>query len=222
MHPHAGIATITYVLSGTNRHLDSYGHDAMMNQGDLSWMVAGKGIQHAEGAHSLDQPPESSHGIQFWISLPADLKFVEPKFFHFEANELPTRTSNGVEVSVLAGSLDGDSSPAESLSPAYIYELKLGQRSEIRLPIEEGNTCAAYVIAGEIQAQNHTIPRHSAAEFARDGDHVVLESPEGGHVVVFGGKPLDEPIVSYASFVMNSQEQIQQVLTSYRDGEMQK
>lgn len=227
LHPHAGIATITYVLEGTNRHADTFDHDVVMHQNDLAYMVAGKGIEHAEGRHPSALPPETSHGIQFWISLPAAHKFTDPSFGLYPADELPKLVPEGTsfaEVTVLAGSLGDATSPLLPMSPAYIYEVKVppGSHGETVIPIAHGDSSALYVIEGAARADGTTISTHEVASFSLDGDRLSFDAPDGLHAIVFGGTPLNEPIVTHGSFVMNSQQQIQQVLASYRNGEMRK
>jgi redox-sensitive bicupin YhaK (pirin superfamily) len=180
-HPHAGIATITYLIDGSNRHVDSYGHDAMIEKGDLAWMRAGKGIVHAEGINDPNNPSKTIHGLQLWISLPAKDKFIEPDFFHYKSNTLPQFNIDNAQIKLLVGELLNHTSHVESLSPAYIYEIKQEANSSIEIPIKAN---------------------------------------QPAHYFILGGEPLNEPIVAYASFVMNSKTQIQQVIDAYHNGEM--
>lgn len=220
LHPHAGIATITYLLAGTNRHIDSYGHDALMHKGDLAWMTTGKGIQHAEGRHGPDMEVETSHGIQFWISLPAADKFTEPSFQHYVAADLPRIERDRATITILAGSLDAETAPTAGLSPAYIYDLDITAPTSVSLPIADGDTAAVYVIEGNAVVNGTQVDQLHIATFSTDGDTLTIDTEGAARAVVFGGTPLNEPIVSYASFVMNSEAQIQKVLASYQNGEM--
>lgn len=220
MHPHAGIATITYLLEGTNRHTDSYGHDVLMHEGDVAWMISGKGIEHAEGKHESGQAAERSHGIQFWISLPAADKFTEPSFSHYPAADLPRFESDDLTITLLAGELGCVVAPTTSLSPAFIYDLDFAAAADINLPIAEGDSTALYVIEGSATVDDTLVEEFHIADFSTSGDSLSIEASDAARIVVFGGTPLDEPIVSYASFVMNDEAQIQQVVQSYRDGKM--
>ena len=219
-HPHAGIATITYLIEGNNRHIDSYGHDAMVEPGDLAWMRAGKGIVHAEGINDPNNPTKIIHGLQLWISLPAKDKFMEPDFFHYKSSELPQFTIENAQIKVLVGELFNHISPVESLSPAYIFEIKQEANSTIEIPILKGYTSGIYVIDGEIETDAKTLTPSSITKFETKGETILINTHEKSHYFILGGEPLNEPIVAYASFVMNSKAQIQQVIDAYHNGEM--
>lgn len=219
-HPHAGIATITYLFSGSNRHQDSYGHDAMVQAGDIAWMQAGKGIIHAEGMNEGREEAEIVHGLQIWISLPAKDKFIEPDFFHYPSDQLPSIEHHGSKIKILCGSLLGKNSPVKSLSPAYIFEVHIPAGQQLEIPIQEGDTCGAYMIEGLLESDGQQISPGMIADFDPKGDSLNLKAIQDCHLVILGGTPLNEPIVGYASYVMNSMEQIHQVMGDYQSGKM--
>ena len=219
-HPHAGIATITYLFEGCNRHQDSYGHDQVISAGDVAWMRAGKGIIHAEGMNENRSGSETVHGLQFWISLPAKDKFIEPDFFYYPSGDLPALEINGVSVKIICGELEGHRSPVESLSPAYMFEINMSAGQELKLPIAKGDTCGLYMVQGSIELEGKTLLPTSMTAFDLEGDHLLIRAESESHFMVFGGKPLNEPIVGYASYVMNSIEQIHKVMRDYQSGKM--
>lgn len=219
-HPHAGIATITYLFSGSNRHQDSRGHDAMIYAGDLAWMQAGKGIVHAEGMNENRTTSEIVHGLQLWISLPAKDKFIQPDFFYHPSAELPTFNSKDTQVKVICGNLLGHTSPVKSLSPAFIYELKMPANASIELPVQVGDTLGLYLISGKVNSDDTELSPATMTQFDKVGTQVQINALENSHMVVLGGTPLNEPIVGYASYVMNTREQIQQVMMDYQMGKM--
>ena len=219
-HPHAGIATITYLFSGSNRHQDSYGHDAMVHAGDLAWMQAGKGIVHAEGMNENRTQPEVVHGLQFWISLPAKDKFIEPDFFFHPAADLPVFNIGEATVKVLCGSILGHTSPVKSLSPAYIFEVKIPAQQQIEIPLNTGDSCGLYLVSGNVLLDDRALLPTTITAFDTEGDTLSVRSVTDSHFMLLGGKPLNEPIVGYASYVMNSEEQILQVIQNYKMGKM--
>lgn len=219
-HPHAGIATITYLLEGSNRHQDSYGHDAIINAGDLAWMQAGKGIVHAEGMNENRTENQRVHGLQLWISLPAKDKFSEPDFFHYPSQSLPELQREGARIKVLSGTLWGASSPVTSLSPAYMYDLQLSAGTQLEIPIPEGYTTGVYTIQGRMLSDGQLLTDGVMTKYDNDGSSIVLLAESDSRCLILGGKPLNEPIVAYASFVMNSEEQIHQVVQDYHAGKM--
>jgi redox-sensitive bicupin YhaK (pirin superfamily) len=219
-HPHAGIATITYLFEGSNRHQDSLGNDAIVHAGDIAWMQAGKGIVHAEGMNENKSVMETVHGLQFWISLPGKYKFIEPAFYHYESAQLPVFYLNGATVKVLCGELLGHSSPVKSSSPAYMYAFQMPKNSTIEIPIKEGDSAGLYVVNGLLKVENENLSPNVMTAFSEFGDSIEIAAPEETQFMLFGGTPLKEPIVGYASFVMSSEEQIRQVVKDYQLGKM--
>lgn len=219
-HPHAGIATITYLFSGSNRHQDSRGHDALIQAGDIAWMQAGKGIVHAEGMNEKRTESETVQGLQFWISLPTKDKFIEPAFYHYPSSELPEFKLGVALIKVLSGELFGHQSPVKSLSPAYIFEVRIPKDQSIEIPIKEGDTAGLYIVNGQLNIENASLLPTSMTSFTVDGNAMEIHAVEETHFMLFGGTPLNEPIVGYASYVMNSEEQIHQVMQDYQMGKM--
>lgn len=221
-HPHAGIATITYLFEGSNRHQDSYGHDEMIYTGDIAWMQAGKGIVHAEGMNENKTHSEIVHGLQFWISLPAKDKFIEPDFFYHPSKDLPIFKIKTATVKVLCGDLLGYQSPVKSLSPAFIYEIKISANEVIEIPIKTGDTIGLYMIEGRLNVDDQILLPTTITGFDTEGDTLNLKANEDSHLILLGGTPLNEPIVGYASYVMNSKEDIERVILDYQMGKMGK
>lgn len=219
-HPHAGIATITYLFTGSNRHQDSYGHDAMIHAGDIAWMQAGKGIVHAEGMNENRTTPETVHGLQFWISLPAKEKFAEPDFFHYASADLPTIAQSQSTIKVLCGTLSDHQSPIKSLSPAFMYEVNMPAGDSLNIPLKEGDTTGLYLVSGQVQTGDKQLLPTVMTSFSREGNQLEIQAIEESHFMLFGGTPLNEPIVGYASYVMNSEDQIRQVMLDYQLGKM--
>ena len=219
-HPHAGIATITYLFSGSNRHQDSYGHDQVIQAGDMAWMRAGKGIIHAEGMNENRSGSETIHGLQFWISLPAKDKFIEPDFFYYPSTQFPVLQKNEASIKILCGELEGQLSPVESLSPAYMFEVKIPAGQDLTIPIASGDTCGLYLVQGNVLIDEKVLLPTAMTSFHTKGDHITIQAQENSHFMLFGGTPLNEPIVGYASYVMNSIEQIHQVMNDYQSGKM--
>jgi redox-sensitive bicupin YhaK (pirin superfamily) len=160
------------------------------------------------------------HGLQLWISLPAKDKFIEPDFFHYKNTSLPEFNLENAQIKVIVGELFNHISPVESLSPAYIYEIKQKANTHLEIPISTGYTSGIYVIEGEINSDNKKLTPSSITKFEFEGETILVESISDAHYFVLGGEPLNEPIVAYASFVMNSKAQIQEVIDAYHNGEM--
>lgn len=219
-HPHAGIATITYLFNGSNRHRDSLGNDVVIRAGDLAWMHAGKGIIHSEGMKENRTAQETIHGVQIWISLPSKDKFSDPFFTHYPAKEIPEIVSSGAKIRVLCGRLGRVIAPAQAISPAFIYDVLFAAETVVEIPLADGDRCGFYVIEGKLQVGETEVHGQEVVALEDEGGSLVMYGQQGTRVMVMGGTPLNEPIVAYASFVMNSKEQIMQVLDDYEEGKM--
>jgi redox-sensitive bicupin YhaK (pirin superfamily) len=192
----------------------------VINAGDIAWMRAGKGIIHAEGMNEDRSRSETIHGLQFWISLPAKDKFIEPDFFYYPSAQFPILKKNEATIKILCGELDGQQSPVESLSPAYMFEVKIPAGQDLTIPIAKGDTCGLYMVQGNVQIEEKVLLLTAMTSFDTKGDHIIIQAQEDSHFMLFGGTPLNEPIVGYASYVMNSIEQIHQVINDYHSGKM--
>lgn len=219
-HPHAGITTITYLFSGSNRHQDSKGNDQMIYAGDLGMMQAGGGIVHSEGMNEGRTESEQVHGLQLWLSLPAKDKFSEPDFFYYPSADLPKFNHEGAEIKVLIGDLLGKKSPAKTLMPAFLYDIDIKANGKLNLDFNSGDTVGVYAITGEIEIDGESLKAEHIAKLDSNETELQIKAKSDSKFVILGGTPMNEPIMAYASFVMNTKEQILQVIQNYENGKM--
>lgn len=99
-HPHRGIETITYGISGTVLHEDSRGNSGEIGPGDMQWMTAGKGIMHSEMPASFE---EQFHGFQLWLNLERKRKYCEPQYQEIPRGNIPEYNDGNIKAKVLAG-----------------------------------------------------------------------------------------------------------------------
>jgi redox-sensitive bicupin YhaK (pirin superfamily) len=219
-HPHAGISTVTYLFEGSNRHRDSLGNDVVIQAGDIAWMKSGGGIIHSEGMNELRTEHETIHGVQIWVSLPAANKFDAPFFQHFTADMLPAQTFGEYTVRVLCGHYGDAVSPVQTDSPAYLFHIRANSGAVIKASVVSGYTCVLYCASGGAVCEAETIAKGCMVQYSEEGDQVEFRCTEAGDFILMGGQFLGEPIVGYASFVMNSYEQISRVISDYQAGRM--
>ena len=219
-HPHAGIATISYLYTGTSNHVTSIGKPQIVQPGDVAWMQAGSGILHAEGLREGQTDIEIFHGLQFWISLPAKDKFIKPDFFFYPKNDIPQIIQKGVRINVLCGELFGKISPVKSLTPAYIYDIEISEDVTIKIPVKPGYSCALLVTNGKVICNDEAATAETILQFDEEAEEIEFSAAKNTRVAVFGGQPLREPIVFHGPFVMNNQEQIAQVMKDYGKGKL--
>lgn len=223
-HPHAGIETVTYLLSGRNEHRDSAGHRGVVGPGGAQWMTAGRGIIHAEAPIAENEAEKTMHGIQLWTTLPRALKMMAPRYQRIEAADIPEVAIPGGRVRVVAGGFDGGTQgPAEALMPLLLWHVSLEGGAEFRAAVPKGFEVGIYVIGGEARFDADTI--------ARQGELPVLENADGDLVfanagqerldaMVLAGAPAEGPLLFHGPFVMNSVEQLRYAERAYATGRM--
>ncbi|MCI0528917.1 MAG: pirin family protein [Nitrospira sp.] len=223
LHPHRGIETVTYVLSGVVYHKDTLGNSGSIGAGDVQWMTAGRGIMHEEMPQVR---PEGIAGFQLWVNLPAKLKMTAPRYQDIRSNEIPEiKREDGANIRVIAGTVDGVSGPVTGIAadPTYLDVFVPPQTSFIQ-PINQGHTAFAYVFEGEAkfggdEKEDGMTISHPRLVVWSDGGYVQVTAVE--HAVRFllvSAKPLREPVARYGPFVMNTREEIEQTLLELRQG----
>lgn len=218
MHPHRGIETVTYMLTGAVAHRDSLGNAGVIQAGDVQWMTAGGGIMHEEMPQQA--PDGRMEGFQLWVNLPARLKMSQPRYQEFTAETIPqVQRSDGVTVRVIAGRVEGAAGPVTEIAADPIYlDVAVPAGGSFTFPVTRGHTALAYVFSGEGTLGGSSIRAPKLLLFG-DGDSV--EVTTGGQAVRFllmSGQPANEPIVRYGPFVMNTREEILQALRDLQDG----
>ena len=220
-HPHRGFETVTYMIAGRMLHRDSAGHEGLLQNGGVQWMTAGKGVIHSE---IPQQERGVMEGFQLWLNLHSSEKMNAPWYRDFQDGELPKLvTPQGVAVTVIAGESHGVQGAVtrEITQPLYL-DVHLPQGARFEQPLPAGHNAFVYVYRGEVTVSGTPVPAQRMAILANDAnaDGVVIEAGADAKVLVIAGRPLKEPIVQYGPFVMNSQEEIYQALSDFRDGRL--
>lgn len=224
-HPHAGIETVTYLLTGKNEHRDSAGHRGIVTAGGAQWMTAGRGIVHSEKPLPDGTGETIQHGIQLWTSLPRALKMMPPRYQRIEAGAIPAVRLPGATLRVVAGEIAGAKGPAEALMPLFLAHATLEPGAAIEVAIASSFEAAAYVIAGRGGFGARGAAGAAAGElalFANEGGALAVANPgaEPLEAMLLGGTPAEGPLVFHGPFVMNSVEQIRAAEIAFRTGRM--
>ncbi|MCI0411108.1 MAG: pirin family protein [Acidobacteria bacterium] len=223
LHPHRGIETVTYMLSGVVHHRDTLGNSGSIGAGDVQWMTAGRGLMHEE------MPQVRSEGIagfQLWVNLPAKLKMIAPRYQDIKSSQIPEiKSEAGVVIRVIAGTVEGIGGPVTGIAanPTYL-DVLVPSHSSFTQPVERGHTAFAYVFEGQAKfggedGEGGRKASNPGLVVWSDGD--LVKAITADHPVRFllvSGKPLGEPIARYGPFVMNTQEEIEQALEDLRQG----
>lgn len=218
-HPHRGFETVTYMLSGRMRHHDSAGHQGLLENGGVQWMTAGHGVIHSE-------IPEQEHGVmegfQLWLNLPAQRKMTEPWYRDFPSEAIPEYTTEkSVTVRVIAGSSNGVAGVVtrETTEPLYL-DIHMPAGAEFSTAVPGTHNAFVYVYRGTVTVGDAEVESHRMGILSNTpgADGVTLTAREDARLILVAGKPLNEPIVQYGPFVMNTQEEIHQALDDFRSG----
>ncbi len=231
-HPHRGFETVTVVRRGLIDHSDSLGAAARYGHGDVQWLTAGRGIQHAEMFPLLDrQGPNPIDFFQIWLNLPRADKMVAPHFKMLWADTIPgatERDSHGrtVELRMVAGQHAHHAPPSPPPSSwatrpdtdVAIWTIKLAPHAQWTLPpAAVGSNRMLYFFSGDTLAiGSEAIPAQQAVTLRADVPAVLQASAQGAELLLLQGRPIGEPVAQYGPFVMNSMQEIQQTYAEYQ------
>jgi quercetin 2,3-dioxygenase len=219
-HPHRGIETLTYMLSGGFVHQDNLGHRAELSNGGAQWMSAGRGIIHSE-MPLIHQG--LLHGFQLWINLPAAQKMKAPEYRQATARELPPfKLDNGGIARVIAGqwTLQGRTlgSPLAGMAAgARVLDVQLPADAQLNFDLPAADTLLAYVYQG-VLLTGLPIQKGQLARFGKGEQVALTAGADGLRLLLLAGTPLAEPIAQHGPFVMNTEAEIRQAIADYRNG----
>ena len=237
-HPHRGIETITYVLSGEVDHADSLGNTGRLGAGDVQWMTAGSGIMHQEMPRG--NASGQMHGFQLWANLPRDLKMTDPRYQDVAAKEIPEIIDDdGTRVRVVTGEFWGKRGPVDGIAadPQYL-DVFVPAGVKKTLPVDTYRRAFAYVFEGQGAFADASAPSGVLLEKEvmgeevniRDmsgdrtlirfgtGDSVTVQAGEEGiRFLLISGAPLQEPVAWHGPIVMNTKDEIRQAMSDLRN-----
>ncbi|KAM0790071.1 hypothetical protein ACM66B_005399 [Microbotryomycetes sp. NB124-2] len=232
-HPHRGMTTLTYMLTGEFQHEDFAGHKGLIGPGDLQFMIAGKGIVHAE--MPVHKPGgDNPTGLQLWIDLPKEHKLTDPSYQELRADQIPSaHPSEDVLVKVICGTAEGNdkegkvSSPVRPLGGCWFLDVQFSKRgSQFWQAIPQGWNAFTYILEGDVKHG----PQESALSPVKTFHTTVLTNEKGetgvlmesatdkARIVIVAGEPLNQNIVQHGPFVMCTRDGIQEAFQDYAMG----
>ncbi len=215
-HPHIGLQTVTWLLTGNVLHRDSLGTEQLIRPGQLNLMTSGRGIAHAEESPAEHDP--TLHGVQLWVALPDASRQVEPTFEHHGA--LPAASLGGFRISVLVGELAGASSPASTFSPIVGAQLSTAERpASCLLPLRPDYEHVIFVAAGEAGIDGVRLQPGQLLYIPTGRHETAVAAPSGSTLILLGGVPLGEPLLMWWNFVARTPEEIAAATAAWRAGE---
>jgi redox-sensitive bicupin YhaK (pirin superfamily) len=237
-HPHRGIETITYVLSGKVEHGDSLGNQGVISSGDVQWMTAGSGIIHQEMPKGQEEG--LMWGFQLWANLPASHKMMKPRYQDIKHHQIPeVSLDNGVKIKVICGEVSNVKGPVQNIviDPEYL-DVMVPSKTSFTYRVQAGYPVFAYVIEGkgyfeperdpyryEMDGRNYfdfkrecALDSESVIMF-EDGEELAISTEdERVRFLLISGKPIREPVAWYGPIVMNTQEELRIAFEEYQRG----
>lgn len=221
-HPHAGVTPTTYFLEGTGHHKDSLDYDFQIGKGDFMMFSSGKGAIHMEeSGKKLYDEGGFYHGFQIWLNTPSTHKFVDPTTTVFRESHMDIKETNSYWLKVVLGSFEDAISKVETVTPAFYYHVKMKDGGRLDIDTDPSHNAFIYMIKGEAELEGgKKLKANQLALYERGESQVRLFSDCENELLVLGGQPLNEPVISYGPFVMNTEEQIRQCMRNYQNGLM--
>lgn len=219
-HPHRGIETLTYMLKGHFQHRDHMDNVGELRSGGAQWMAAGRGVIHSE--MPIMQEGEL-HGFQIWINQPAKNKMAPAQYHDFQPETITEfETQSSGVVRLIAGHLTIDNERiqgplTETGVAATVADWRAMVGQALNLTTEQDHNMMLYVYKGRIQVKDREINQGEMAILSK-GEWVELQAEKESGALIFIGEPINEPVVHYGPFVMNSMEEIEQAIQDYNSG----
>jgi quercetin 2,3-dioxygenase len=213
-HPHIGLQTVTWLISGEILHRDSLGSEQLIKPGQLNLMTAGEGVAHAE--ESTGSYRGEVQGVQLWIAQPESTRHGAAAFEHHA--ELPQLALPHGQATVLVGSFDGNSSPARRDTDHVGVDLAL-TAGACPLPLSPIYEYAIVVLEGAVQVDTQVIEPGSLAYLGFGRQEVVLNAKGSSRAILIGGVPFPEPLLMWWNFVGRSREEISVAYEQWHSGD---
>ena len=230
-HPHRGFVTVTYMLEGRFEHKDSQGNSGKLGPGDVQWMTAGSGLVHSEMPEKeFSKTGGRLHGFQLWINLRKTDKWIKPDYQDVPSTRIPQVSTRDGKVSarVIAGNYLDAKAVINTLTPILYLHFTLQPGGQVVQSVPENYNAFAYVIGGEglFGKDKTAVGEKNLIVFENDGEIISIRELDDAKspldVLLIAGMPLNEPIVQYGPFVMNTREEIDKTLEDYRNGRIGK
>jgi len=215
MHPHRGIETITYLISGKIEHEDSLGNKGTIFAGESQWMTAGSGILHQEMPKASDR----MLGFQLWLNLPRKEKMTEPAYLSITKEMVPGVKKDQAYIHVLSGQFGETAGVTPSHIPATIHDVEIANGGDIEIPTDPDETVFVFLIEGDAVIEDQQIPSKTAVLFGPGNSISVSAAPNSdSRFIFFSGKALHEPIAWGGPIVMNTREELETAFEELETG----
>ncbi len=220
-HPHRGFETVTLAWEGAVAHRDNAGHAGAIGPGDVQWMTAAAGIFHEEyHGEQLTRGGGRLHMMQLWVNLPKKNKGAPPAYQPIASGDIPrVPIAGGGRVRVVAGEYGGAHGPAHTFTAITMLDATLVAGTTFAVVLPSTHNALTVVANGRVRTGDQVAETGELVLFANDGERLeVVAEEDDTHVIVLAGAPIDEPIVQYGPFVMNTEQEIEEAIHDVRHG----
>jgi len=222
VHPHRGFETVTLAIEGYVAHNDSTGNSGIIGPGDVQWMTAASGVLHKEyHEEKFSLSGGNMHMLQLWVNLPAAAKMSTPRYQAITAEQMGRYIVPGGLgiVHIIAGSYEGITGPASTFTPINMYRVELKKGAELHFRFPTNHNTSLLVTSGEIgiNEKDHATEK-AFVLFNHEGETFQLKALSDTQFIVLDGEPIDEPVVQYGPFVMNTAAQINEAIEDFNQG----
>ncbi len=218
-HPHIGLQTVSWLLSGTIRHRDSLGSDVLVRPGALNLMTAGAGVAHSEFSVQLSEEDDDDgviSGLQLWVALP-DRARNQPARFE-QHTGLPVLRAGNCAATVIIGSLGGAVSRALIHTPLLAADVSVGGAGRMALPLDPGFEHAVLVLDGALEIDGVPVPPGPLAHLGTGRSGLDIAAAEGTRFILIGGEPFEEELLMWWNFVGRTHDEIVRARHDWEDG----
>ncbi|MBA4757106.1 pirin family protein [Sphingosinicella sp.] len=218
-HPHRGFETVTIVYDGEVEHRDSAGNGGIIGPGDVQWMTAAGGVLHEEfHSKGFTRAGGPFRVVQLWVNLPAKDKMAAPGYQSIVDADIPVVDLDGGKARIIAGTLAGKTGPARTFTPVNVWDVRLDDGADVTLDLPEGHTTLVVVLSGRVLVNGEDAASAEVLELSRTGTSARFTAEAETTLLVLTGEPIDEPIVGYGPFVMNSEAEIRTAIDDFNSG----
>lgn len=230
VHPHKGFETVTIAYKGSVAHHDSAGNSGVVHPGDVQWMTAGAGLLHKEyHEENWSKKGGPFEMVQLWVNLPKKDKLTKPHYQAITSDEITKlELPDGAgTVNVIAGTLNVGTNgvgpktvtgPAQTYTPVLAANLNLKAGATFTTATPATYNTALLLIKGSAEVNGQSAPNHSFVLFENSGEEISVKANEDTIALLLSGEPINEPIVSYGPFVMNTKEEIMESIREAQTG----
>lgn len=219
-HPHRGFETVTIAYQGEVEHKDSHGGGGVIGTGDVQWMTAGSGLMHQEyHSQNFSKIGGVFEMVQLWVNLHAKDKMTVPKYQAIKSKDIPVVDLSGGMARIIAGQFGDVQGKASTFSPINLWDIRLNAGADDTFSVPHSHNLLILILDGTVLVNDDKIAhQNELITFEKGGDSIKLTANTDSKILLLSGEPLNEPVVGYGPFVMNTMNEINQAIYDVKTG----